>query len=61
MKQPPAFSTGEPSYLMTASTSGRVSPTALTRERVGPALSSPFVASTDRIIARTLRLNRSRQ
>jgi hypothetical protein len=30
MKQPPTFSTDDPSYLVVASTSGSVSPTALT-------------------------------
>jgi hypothetical protein len=30
MKQPPTFSTGDPSYLVVASTSGSASPTVLT-------------------------------
>jgi hypothetical protein len=30
MKQPPSFSTGDPSYFVVASTSGNVSPTYLT-------------------------------
>jgi hypothetical protein len=38
MKQPSSFSTGDPSYLVVASTSGNVSPTALT-------ISNPSVGS----------------
>src|SRR4030095_7750876 len=53
MKQPRAFSTGEPSYLIAASTSGKVSPTALTAANES---AGPFVTfrGTSTLCSRTL-------
>src|SRR5688572_10216048 len=53
MKQPRALSTGEPSYLTTASTSGKVSPTALTAANES---ACPFITfrGTSALCSRTL-------
>src|SRR6187399_3744628 len=41
MKQPPTFSTGEPSYFVAASTPGSVSPTLLTSANASAMLHAP--------------------